>query len=137
MAKGLKTGGRDIKKGQVLNPKGGGAVSPQTRAIRKITLDHIEEVAQVILDGNVQGLKDLSSNPEASVLKVWIARAASEGIKRGDMHPLDLILNRILGKPKERHEHTGKDGERLKFGDSEAAARLIAILGSVKKPNDT
>lgn len=115
MAIGKKTGGRNFAKGQVSNPKGAGAVSPQVRAIRKITLEHIEEVADLILDGNLEKLKALASSPETSVLKVWIAKAAATGIQKGDLHSLDAILNRVLGKPKERHEVTGKDGEDIGF----------------------
>lgn len=115
MAIGKKTGGRNFVKGQVSNPKGAGAVSPQVRAIRKITLEHIEEVADLILDGNLEKLKALASHPDTSVLKVWIAKAAATGIQKGDLHSLDAILNRVLGKPKERHEVTGKDGEEIGF----------------------
>lgn len=115
MAKGKKTGGRNFAKGQVSNPLGGAALSPQVRAIRKITLDHIEEVADLILDGNLQKLKDLAGNPDTSVLKVWLAKAAAEGIRKGDLHSLESILNRVLGKPKERHEVTGREGEDIGF----------------------
>ena len=101
MAKGKKTGGRNFKPGQVANPKGGGALSPETRAIRKITQEHIQDVADVILDGNIGKLGDLARDPESSVLKVWLAKAAAEGIKKGDIHPLEVILNRTMGKPKE------------------------------------
>lgn len=115
MARGKKTGGKNFQKGHVANPKGGGALSPEVRAIRKITLEHIEEVADLILDNNLEKLKALASNPETSVLKVWIAKAAATGIQKGDLHSLDAILNRVLGKPKERHEVTGKDGEEIGF----------------------
>ena len=106
MAKGKKTGGRNIRPGQVLNPLGQGAVSPRTRALRKITLEHIEEVADVILDGNIEKLKAMASDPATSVLKVWIAKAAATGIQKGDLQSLTTILDRVLGKPKERHDIT-------------------------------
>lgn len=104
MAKGKKTGGRNIKPGQVLNPIGAAAISPQTRAIRRITTEHIEEVADVILEGNLTRLAELARNPESSVLKVWIAKAAAEGIRKGEIGPLETILSRVLGRPKERIE---------------------------------
>lgn len=115
MAKGKKTGGKPFAPGNKANPKGGGAITPEVRAIRKITLEHIEEVADLILDGNLEKLKALASHPDTSVLKVWIAKAAATGIQKGDLHSLDAILNRVLGKPKERHEVTGKDGEDIGF----------------------
>jgi hypothetical protein len=105
MAKGKKTGGRSFEPGNKANPKGGGAISASTRAIRKITLEHIQDVADVILDGNIDKLKALAADPNTSVLKVWIAKAAATGIQKGDLHSLDAILNRVLGKPKETVEH--------------------------------
>jgi|SRR5665213_88330 len=102
MAKGKKTGGRSFASGNKANPKGGGALSPEIRAIRKITLEHIEDVADLILDGNLEKLKALANSPDTSVLKVWIAKAAATGIQKGDLHSLAMILDRVLGKPKER-----------------------------------
>ena len=110
IAKGRKTGGRNFEKGGVSNPKGGGALSPRVRAIRKITLEHIEEVADVILDSNLEKLKEMASHPDASVLKVWLAKSAAEGIRKGDLQSLTTILDRVMGKPKERHEVSGVDG---------------------------
>jgi hypothetical protein len=108
MARGKKTGGRNFAKGNVSNPKGGGAISPQVRALRKITLEHIEEVADVILDGNIEKLKLLASDPETSVLKVWIAKAAATGIQKGDLHSLTMILDRVLGKSTENVKTQGE-----------------------------
>lgn len=90
-------------------------MSPQTRAIRKITLAHIEEVADLILDGNIEKLKQLASDPNTSVLKVWLAKAAVTGIQKGDLASLTTILDRIMGRSRERHEVTGKDGEEIGF----------------------
>jgi hypothetical protein len=125
MAKGKKTGGRDIKPGQVLNPIGGGAITPAVREIRKITMDHLQEVAEVILDANFDELAKIAESPTESTLKVWLARSAVSGIRAGNMANLDSILNRVLGKPKERFEHTGKDGERLNgMTDEEIETRM-------------
>ncbi len=110
MAKGKKTGGRNFAKGAVSNPRGGAALSPMTRAIRKVTIDHIEEVADIILDNNLEKLKALANDPTTTVLKVWLAKAAAEGIRKGDLHSLEAILNRVLGRPREFHEITGAAG---------------------------
>lgn len=108
MAKGKKTGGRSFKPGNKANPKGGGAITPETRALRKITVDQFADVADVILFGNLAKLVKLVNDPATSVLQVWLAKSASEGIKRGDLGPLEIILNRLLGKPNQAHEIKGK-----------------------------
>lgn len=137
MARGKKTGGRDFQKGGVSNPKGGGALSPQQRAIRKITLEHIEDVADIILDGNIQKLSELAKDPATSVLKVWIAKAAAEGIRKGDLRALEAILDRVLGKPKEKHEITGASGSALIPPTPEGRGiALNALLCSLGKLTD-
>ena len=138
MAKGSKSGGRPFAKGNKANPAGGGAITPATRAIRKITLTHIEEVADVILDGNLDKLKALANNPDTSVLKVWIAKAAATGIQKGDLASLTTLLDRIMGKPKERHvlEHSGNIGIAQKFANmtDEELERLAIGSDNVETP---
>jgi len=131
MAKGKKTGGRDFAIGNKANPRGGGAVSAETKALRKITMEHIEEVADVILDGNLEKLATLAKDPNTSVLKVWLAKAAAEGIKKGDIGPLETILSRTLGRPKQAIDVNADISEEIRFADTEAAARLAAIFASV------
>lgn len=102
MAKGTKTGGRNIKPGQVLNPIGGRAHSPEKKALKKLTTEHLKEVADIILEGNLEKLKALVTDPNTSVLKVWIAKAAATAIQKGDINTLETILNRSIGKVKEK-----------------------------------
>jgi hypothetical protein len=108
MAKGKKTGGRDIKPGQVLNPLGAKSRDPMKIAIRQVTAATYKEVADLILEGNVEGLKAIVSDPNSSVMRVWIAKAAATAIQKGDLGPLEQILNRAIGKPKENVEQSGK-----------------------------
>ena len=100
MAHGRKTGGRDIKKGQVLNPRGGKAHDPVVRAIRKMTHNEIAEIGSMIIEGNLQDLTDLMENrrPDSSVLKVWMASIAVRAINRGDADALNKLLDRIVGR---------------------------------------
>lgn len=80
-------------------------------------MEHIKEVADLILDGNLDKLQELARNPATSVLKVWLAKAAAEGIKKGDLHSLEAILNRVLGKPKEHMEHSNAEGFQILIKD--------------------
>jgi hypothetical protein len=114
MAKGKKTGGRNFQKGQVSNPRGGGALTPQTRALRKITIEHLEEIADLILQGNIEELKRLATDPSTSVMKVWIAKAAVAGMTSGNLHSLEIILNRVMGRPRETVQISGLEGGPIK-----------------------
>jgi len=115
MAYGRKTGGRDIKKGMVLNPRGGQAHNADVRRIRKLTASEIAEVMTLILDHNLEKLSALVKDPESSVLKVWIARIAIESLKKGDAYQLNVLLDRVIGKAKEKIELTGAEGGPVKF----------------------
>jgi len=117
MAKGKKTGGRNIKPGQVLNPRGGGAISPETRAIRSLTAEHLKDIADLILEGNVEKLKEIVTDPSSSVLRVWLAKAAATAIQKGDLGPLEVILNRSIGKVKEKVDLSASEGFKVVIED--------------------
>lgn len=112
MAKGKKTGGRPFAKGNKANPIGGGALSPEVRAIRTITRDTVNEVASLILESNITKLKEIANSTTETALRVWVARAAVKALDKGDYHTLEMILCRVLGKPKEDLSLTfGKSAE--------------------------
>lgn len=96
-----KHGGKNFLPGNCANPLGGRAHSPELRAARKLTNAQLYDVAEMVVSGNLKALETIVRDPESSVLKVWIAKAAAKGIKDGNLGPLEIILNRVLGKPKE------------------------------------
>lgn len=107
MAKGKKTGGKNIQPGQVLNPIGANAHNPVTKALRKLTQEKLEEIADLILDGNRGSLTAIVASHEESSLRVAYAKAALNAMSRGDLSQIEIILNRLLGKVKDKVEHSG------------------------------
>jgi hypothetical protein len=107
MAKGKKTGGRDFVPGVVTNPNGRPPLSPEAKAIRKLTADKLEEIGDLILDGNKVQLNAISSSLEESAIRVAYAKAALNAMAKGDLSMLEMILNRVVGRVKERVEHSG------------------------------
>ncbi len=65
-------------------------------------------MGEIILDGNLTKLSELAKDPTTSVLKVWIAKAAAVGIQKGDLSSLELILNRMLGKVRDKVDINGE-----------------------------
>lgn len=110
MAKGKKTGGRDIKPGEIRNPLGGGSHNPDMKEVRRLTKEQVAEIGTLILTGNLEKLQSIKDEKSASVLKIWFASVAIKAISRGDAHSLSVILDRIVGKVKDQLELTGKDG---------------------------
>lgn len=104
MARGKKTGGRDIQKGEVLNPHGAGTHSKVLHDVKKFTNEQIKEVMETLLFGKMEDLNRTLRNQDATVMRVWMARIIETAILAGDVKPLEVILNRVLGKPKETVE---------------------------------
>jgi hypothetical protein len=131
-----------FKPGNCANPLGRKAHNSDTARIRGLTAREIVEVGSTLLNGNVTDLvkitgdKKTPPDPNASALKVWIARVAVKGITRGDGSALDLLLNRIVGKVPNAVEVSGKDGGPVRqYMDLSPEARA-AVLADLSKRLD-
>lgn len=99
--------GKRFKKGVVTNPKGAGAHNPDVKAIRRLTQADVADIGSLILEGNVEKLKEVQIDPTTTVLRVWICSVAIKAINRGDAQALNALLDRIVGKAKDVLEFTG------------------------------
>lgn len=82
----------------------------QIRILKRLSVEQLAEVATLIITNDVNELDKVRRNRNASALQVWIASVAKIGIQSGDMHALDKILDRIVGKAKQSIEVSGPDG---------------------------
>lgn len=94
--------GRKFVKGQIANPLGAGAHNKEARAIRKLTCEDLELVISLIQFGKLDDLKAISQDKDANVLKIWIASIAVKAISKGDHAALNALLDRVIGKVKDR-----------------------------------
>lgn len=144
MAKGKKTGGKDWVKGQVANPRGGGAHDPDKKIIRRLTQVQVAEVGSLILDGNLDELRRIIGDPkegvppaaDASPLKIWFATVALKGISKGDMHSLSIFLDRVVGKVKDKIELSGQNGGPIEFSnmnDEELDKMIQTLVGEASQ----
>ena len=101
--------GRRFKKGGVGNPKGGGAHNKAIKALRRMTNDQFADIATIVLEGNVDDLRAIIGDPLATVAKKIIASALIKSMARGDIAQLDVIMNRVAGRPKNEVEIGLKD----------------------------
>lgn len=102
-----------FKKGQSGNPSGGRAHNPELRAIKKLTAQEVAEVGALLVKGNLEGLKAVASDPNASALQMMIASVAVRTIQKGDMQALDVLLNRLIGKVKDHVEVSASQGPQV------------------------
>lgn len=87
-----------IKKGEVRNPLGARAHDPFKRRLKHLTTEELRDVACLVINGNIEELKAIAKDPATSALKVWLCSVALKGIARGDVHSLDKLLERLIGK---------------------------------------
>jgi hypothetical protein len=92
-------------------------VQQQIKAIRRLTVDQVAEIASSLVMGGLSELKAIATDPEATVLQIWFSRVAGKGISAGDMRALDAVLDRIIGKPKT---------QVVLSGDAEAPVQVSA-----------
>lgn len=96
-----------FKKGQSGNPLGGKIHDQDLKRIKHLTKQELSEVANLIIKNNVEELKSLAKAPNSSVIQVMLASVAIKIISKGDMHALDVLLNRLVGKVKDEVHHSG------------------------------
>jgi hypothetical protein len=114
MALGKKTGGRDVQKGQVLNPKGAGAHNPLVKEIRKMTKESIAEMLQAILHSSPDDVIDYKPK---TLLEDWVMKGIIVAKRKGDLTPLNALLDRVVGKVKDNVAVEGDVGIRIVLED--------------------
>lgn len=125
-----KTGGKDFKPGNKLGAKTKGIKKPRVSTkIKRLTIDQMESVAGLILNGDIEGLERMAEDKKLTVFQGIWARSALNAWKKGDWSTLHSMCNRILGKETQTTEVRGLKPFVIKMGEGEDI-----ILGS--KPED-
>lgn len=112
MAKGKKTGGRDIQKGQVLNPHGR-RTPEDIKTLRSHNKFEIERCLTKYLHMSMSELTAISQDGSLSALEMACVRLMIKGAGKGDYRVMDFIFNRLIGKVKEHIELGGGDDDKL------------------------
>jgi hypothetical protein len=109
--------GKRFKKGNKANPLGAGAHNKELKSIRRLSQEDIAEIGNLILEGNLDKLKEVRSNPASTVLKVWICSVAINAINKGDPSALNVLLDRIVGKVKDNISLSGNINQNIAHVD--------------------
>ncbi len=92
------------KKGQSGNLAGGRKHSPEIKALRNLTEEEMVEIGSLVVKGSIEELRAIKNDPNASALKCMMASVAIKTIATGNAQALDILLNRLVGKARDRVE---------------------------------
>jgi hypothetical protein len=102
---------KHIKKGQVLNPRGGNAHNPEMKMIKELTIEGLKECVTLMTMGTLADLKIAVENPESSSMHVGVAKCMFDAINRGDWNTIERIIERVVGKVTVHVDHTSNGKE--------------------------
>lgn len=97
MAKGRKTGGRDIKRGQVLNPVGRIPDPPGLKALKDVNRAEWERLLQKVMTTPKGELEKLAADPSISAMEAALYSIMIQSINSGDDGRLEFFLRRKIG----------------------------------------
>jgi hypothetical protein len=122
--------GRPFQKGVSGNPLGAGAHNPVKKKIKRLTVQELEKILNLILYADPAKLEEIAKN-NPSILKMWIASIAQHGIKKGDPSALFALLDRLVGKVPDKMRVTSEN-----MMNSVQAYAFIPINGSEAPPEE-
>jgi hypothetical protein len=110
-----------FKKGQSGNPNGGPKKIETVLADYffaehnlKLSKSQTQDMIQVILGKTKKELMDLATNDELPFWVALIAKKAKRDFDKGSIHILDVLFDRVYGKPKEEVSQTIQQVEIFK-----------------------
>lgn len=109
--------GKRFKPGQSGNPRGMIPTSPEVKYVRKITSQALEEIGDLILSSDKDKLRSISEDETESVIRRIYAKAATNAMTKGDLVNLEMILNRVIGKVREKVDVSSSEGFKVIFED--------------------
>lgn len=88
-------------KGETMNPNGRPKKFVTTLRESGYKLSEINDTIQTMLQMNLEELKQVLIDVNATILEKTIANAMIKSLKRGSLYSVESLLNRVYGKPKE------------------------------------
>ena len=113
------------KPGQSGNPSGI-HTNKEVIKIRKFSADSLREALSTFLSTPMEEMEGMLSNPKTPIFQQWVLAVAEKGIRKGDPTALDIVLNRVVGKPREFHDVTIAP-KVIPQGSSEMIAQAIRL----------
>jgi hypothetical protein len=121
-----------FKKGEpTANPLGRGLEKPEIKALRNLSEQEMVEIGSLVVKGSIEQLKKVKDDPKSSVLKCMMAAVAIKTISTGNPQALDILLTRLVGKPKDHVVVTSNNTSTIT-----AAVGVVQLEANVKATMD-
>ena len=112
---------KPFKKGVVTNPNGRPRKYVSELRSQGYKLAEVNDAIQVLMSMTIDELKEVYTNPKATVLEKTIASAIRKSIEKGSLYSIETLLTRVYGKPKEQVDLNTAGGIEIKvvYGDND------------------
>lgn len=112
-------------------------MAPAVKVAKKLTMEQLVEMIKLLLDSTREELTAIVADPKASVLKINIATAIAQDIKKGQTTTVDKYIERIFGKPKQAFEVAGDPDRPMNVNHNLSPEQTVnAIKAALKDIDD-
>jgi hypothetical protein len=105
---------RPIQKGETRNPNGRPRKYVSLLREQGYKLSEVNDTIQVLISMTIDELKEVYTNPKATILEKTIASAIRKSIEKGSLYSIETLLTRVYGKPKEQVDLNASGGMEIK-----------------------
>lgn len=112
---------KPMKKGETLNPNGRPRKYVSLLKEQGYKASEVNDAIQVLMSMTLDELKEVYTNPKATVLEKTVASAIRKSIEKGSLYSIETLLTRVYGKPKEQLDVNASGGMEIKvvYADSD------------------
>jgi hypothetical protein len=107
--------GRKMQKGQTLNPNGRPRKYVSLLVEQGYKRSEINDTIQAMLSMNMEELKEVFDNKNATILEKTIANAMRKSLEKGTLYSIETLLSRVFGQPKQETQTELKMVDKFDF----------------------
>lgn len=104
---------KPIQPGETRNPNGRPRKYVSELRAQGYKLAEVNDAIQVLMSMTIDELKEVYTNPKATVLEKTIASAIRKSIEKGSLYSIETLLTRVYGKPKEQVDLNASGGMQI------------------------
>ncbi len=92
--------------GQSGNPNAKRTYANRVKAVRAVSNDCLNRVQEILFDGSVEDLEILSKSEDVTPIEALFIAVVMKAVQKGDAISLSILMDRFLGKVKDKTEVT-------------------------------